>query len=116
MLKDNCGSFPPASEREAGWITPRPGQKKTGKRSALSGPSIPSEGPYFFAWNVRKRSASATKFRAGFERSSENAALDRALPCLDCAGLLGDRGIGRFYAADDRYFRQPEDVNHFGGL
>src|SRR5258708_7008232 len=32
-----------------GWMTPRPGQKKTGNRSALSGLLFPSKSPIFFA-------------------------------------------------------------------
>src|SRR6266852_7058361 len=28
-----------------GWMTPRPGQKKTGKRNASLGPLFPSKGP-----------------------------------------------------------------------
>src|SRR6266550_7799663 len=31
-----------------GWMTPRPGQKKTGKRNASLGLSFPSEGPFPF--------------------------------------------------------------------
>jgi hypothetical protein len=27
LLNYKCWSFPPASEREAGWMTPRPGKK-----------------------------------------------------------------------------------------
>jgi hypothetical protein len=31
-----------------GWMTPRPGQKRAGKRNASLGLSFPSEGPFYF--------------------------------------------------------------------
>ena len=44
-----------------GWMTPRPGQKKTGKRNASMGLSFPSEGPFPFLVPAKVRQPGPAK-------------------------------------------------------
>ena len=55
LLKDECWSFPPASEREARMDDPTPRSKKGRETECVfRGPLFPSKGPHlFFSFRVR---------------------------------------------------------------
>ena len=65
-----------------GWMTPRPGQKKTGKRNAPSGALDPKQGPQYFSRGRKRRprAASAELFFPHWKMASWDPPLRHSIP------------------------------------